>query len=712
MVDYVYSKVAVYAELGGQVRLAQNSRSFVTDTVTGVPVNVTQGALTAPYLDTDSSGIADFTATTPGPIRLTTGATFVDVYSDELPGLALAAIPIVAASAADAAASAAAAALSASLVGAPADTAVAAIVGNPASATRTGLDSTFDRLGAKVYHLDCYNRFFLNAGAYVLTQPGGDLSTTLTAQATAGGSTMAVTAGTMAPNGTSLITNPGTATQQIYQVIAGGGTTTLTVTPNIVTTLANGATIATLWTNVSHLTTAGWAAFGYWAINAKKPDGTLILSDPGTRPVVFLGNSWFTGMVATAPGQVTALYPSATVTMANVSGNNSTDLISRFATDVPTNAAYVYFNEPGVNDDYQQTLGIAGERANLETLVRLIRNLGAVPIFTGMPPLVEKTPAPCPAEAAALLAVVGDGWSFPGPNTSQVPALFPAVTLPVALGVATSLGAGYRALAVNVAGTGNTAFGESALYSHTGNDCSAFGDLSLRVNTGARNTAVGTGSATAQTTATDNTCIGYQAGYTNVSGTLNTAIGASALWTSTGSTNTAVGYEAMKLGSTAQASVAVGCQALRNVTTGGNSVAVGPSAGYAPNNLSANATTTGAAQTLIGHQTGQASPTQVNYIAAIGYRATVTAAGGVAIGTDSGGVGAVSVAANEIALGTANHKTKILGRLNTAVGTTTQAGVNVPHGAAPTTPTDGDVWSTTAGLFIRVNGVTKTVTLT
>ena len=75
-------------------------------------------------------------------------------------------------------------------------------------------------------------------------------------------------------------------------------------------------------------------------------------------------------------------------------------------------------------------------------------------------------------------------------------------------------------------------------------------------------------------------------------------------------------------------------------------------------------------------------------------------------------MGAVSVAANEIALGTANHKTKILGRLNTAVGTTTQAGVNVPHGAAPTTPTDGDVWSTTAGLFIRVNGVTKTVTLT
>jgi hypothetical protein len=145
--DYVYSKVAVYAELAGALRLARNSRSFATDPVTAAPVNVTQGAFTASYLDTDSSGIADFTATTPGPIRLTTGATFVDVYSDDLPGLALAAIPIVAASAADAAASAADAALSASLVGAPADTAVATIMGNAASASRVALGLVY----AKVY---------------------------------------------------------------------------------------------------------------------------------------------------------------------------------------------------------------------------------------------------------------------------------------------------------------------------------------------------------------------------------------------------------------------------------------------------------------------------------------------------------------------------------------------------------------------------------
>jgi len=34
------------------------------------------------------------------------------------------------------------------------------------------------------------------------------------------------------------------------------------------------------------------------------------------------------------------------------------------------------------------------------------------------------------------------------------------------------------------------------------------------------------------------------------------------------------------------------------------------------------------------------------------------------------------------------------------------AGLNVPHGVAPTTPVNGDMWTTTAGLFVRINGVT------
>lgn len=40
------------------------------------------------------------------------------------------------------------------------------------------------------------------------------------------------------------------------------------------------------------------------------------------------------------------------------------------------------------------------------------------------------------------------------------------------------------------------------------------------------------------------------------------------------------------------------------------------------------------------------------------------------------------------------------------------SGIIIPHGTAPTSPNNGDLWTTTAGMFVRINGVTKTVTLT
>lgn len=44
-------------------------------------------------------------------------------------------------------------------------------------------------------------------------------------------------------------------------------------------------------------------------------------------------------------------------------------------------------------------------------------------------------------------------------------------------------------------------------------------------------------------------------------------------------------------------------------------------------------------------------------------------------------------------------------------GTTGRSSLRIPHGVAPTSPVDGDMWTTTAGAFIRINGVTKTFTL-
>jgi len=48
----------------------------------------------------------------------------------------------------------------------------------------------------------------------------------------------------------------------------------------------------------------------------------------------------------------------------------------------------------------------------------------------------------------------------------------------------------------------------------------------------------------------------------------------------------------------------------------------------------------------------------------------------------------------------------MLGPLVTTASTTLIAGFNVPQGAAPTSPQNGDMWTTTAGLFYRANGLT------
>ena len=47
------------------------------------------------------------------------------------------------------------------------------------------------------------------------------------------------------------------------------------------------------------------------------------------------------------------------------------------------------------------------------------------------------------------------------------------------------------------------------------------------------------------------------------------------------------------------------------------------------------------------------------------------------------------------------------GLLATLASSTGGAGLNLPHGAAPSSPTNGDVWSTTSGLFAQINGATQ-----
>ena len=41
-----------------------------------------------------------------------------------------------------------------------------------------------------------------------------------------------------------------------------------------------------------------------------------------------------------------------------------------------------------------------------------------------------------------------------------------------------------------------------------------------------------------------------------------------------------------------------------------------------------------------------------------------------------------------------------------AASTTAAASLNIPHGTAPTSPTNGDFWTTSSGAYVRINGTT------
>jgi hypothetical protein len=47
------------------------------------------------------------------------------------------------------------------------------------------------------------------------------------------------------------------------------------------------------------------------------------------------------------------------------------------------------------------------------------------------------------------------------------------------------------------------------------------------------------------------------------------------------------------------------------------------------------------------------------------------------------------------------------GKLTTAASVSGGAGFRMPHGAAPTNPVNGDMWTTTGGLYVRINSATQ-----
>ena len=67
-------------------------------------------------------------------------------------------------------------------------------------------------------------------------------------------------------------------------------------------------------------------------------------------------------------------------------------------------------------------------------------------------------------------------------------------------------------------------------------------------------------------------------------------------------------------------------------------------------------------------------------------------------------IGDGSTAATNTGIGGGNIFTG--GMVAAGASTTSLASMRLPHGSAPSSPVNGDMWTTTAGLFVRINGVT------
>ena len=146
---------------------------------------------------------------------------------------------------------------------------------------------------------------------------------------------------------------------------------------------------------------------------------------------------------------------------------------------------------------------------------------------------------------------------------------------------------GDGALANNITGQNNTAYGVNALNANNGgmggegNNNSAFGAHALLSNTtGFLNVAFGGFALEDNTTGHSNSAFGLASLNRNTTGQANTATGASTLSANTtGSFNTAIGRSSLIRNSTGNSNTALGRNALRNNTTGASNIAIGDETG-------------------------------------------------------------------------------------------------------------------------------------
>jgi hypothetical protein len=192
--------------------------------------------------------------------------------------------------------------------------------------------------------------------------------------------------------------------------------------------------------------------------------------------------------------------------------------------------------------------------------------------------------------------------------------------------------------------------------------------------------------------------------------------------TGTGSFTNVRGFSAaptIGASNTGNVTALVGYLSQQNITAGATGTVTGVH-GILINGTNSSTTNTVTNQYGVNVQPVQAGGTLTSYagVAVNAKPAAATNSSLLLLGTTtipSGNFGIYNSSTNanylagELGIGTVpSSSTQLL----LTASTTAKSSVRIAHGAAPTSPVDGDMWTTTAGLFIRINGVTKTVTLT
>ncbi len=162
---------------------------------------------------------------------------------------------------------------------------------------------------------------------------------------------------------------------------------------------------------------------------------------------------------------------------------------------------------------------------------------------------------------------------------------------------------GDNALLSNTTGTQNTAFGAVALQQNvTGESNTGIGSQALRLNSGSYNSATGSQALFSNTGGSYNVADGWHALYNNTSASFNTGLGVGALHqNTTGINNTATGVNALFY-SNGQNNTADGANSLQRNITGSENTAVGSDAFFGSLDANGMPNSTGSYNTATGFQ--------------------------------------------------------------------------------------------------------------